>query len=81
PCETQDEIDHYWEQLSADPNAEQCGWCKDKFGVSWQVIPTVLGEMMKNGTNEQRARVTKAFLTMKKFDIAKLQEAYKGNGT
>lgn len=81
PCEPQDEIDHYWAKLSADPNAEQCGWCKDKFGISWQILPTVFGEMMKNGTHEQKASVTKAFLAMKKFDFAKLQKAYKGNGT
>src|SRR5271168_1941140 len=49
PCEDQKEIDYYWEHLSADPNAGQCGWCKDKFGLSWQVWPTRLGEMMSNG--------------------------------
>jgi predicted 3-demethylubiquinone-9 3-methyltransferase (glyoxalase superfamily) len=78
PCETQDEIDYYWEKLSAVPEAEQCGWLKDKYGLSWQVSPTVLGEMMKNGTREQIDRVTQAFLPMKKFDIAALNRAYKG---
>lgn len=78
PCDTQEEIDYFWEKLSADPKAEQCGWCKDKFGVSWQVCPIAIGEMMKKGTETQIARVTKAFLTMKKFDIAKLKEAYEG---
>ena len=75
-CATQEEIDHYWKKLSADPKAEQCGWCKDKFGVSWQVSPTILNEMMNNGTREQIDRVTQAFLPMKKFDIAALKRAY-----
>jgi len=75
-CKDQPEIDKYW-KLSSVPEAEQCGWLKDKFGVSWQVVPTALGEMMKNGTREQIDRVTQAFLPMKKFDIAKLEEAYK----
>ncbi len=78
PCETQAEIDYYWEKLSADPQAEQCGWLKDKFGVSWQVWPTAIGEMMKNGTREQIDRITQAFLPMKKFDLATLQRAYEG---
>ncbi len=76
PCETQEEIDYHWEKLSADPQAEQCGWLKDKYGVSWQVWPTAMGEMMTKGTPEQVARVTKAFLPMKKFDIAALKRAY-----
>jgi predicted 3-demethylubiquinone-9 3-methyltransferase (glyoxalase superfamily) len=79
PCETQDEIDYYWEKLSADPNAGQCGWLKDKFGLSWQVWPTLMGEMMETGTPEQIARVTQAFLPMKKFDIAKLRAAFEGS--
>jgi len=78
PCKTQDEIDYYWEKLSAVPEAEQCGWLKDKYGLSWQVSPTVIDEMMKNGTREQIDRVTQAFLPMKKFDIATLKRAYKG---
>jgi predicted 3-demethylubiquinone-9 3-methyltransferase (glyoxalase superfamily) len=78
PCETQEEIDYYWEKLSADPNAEQCGWLKDNYGVSWQVWPTAMGEMMTKGTPEQIVRVTEAFLPMKKFDIAALQRAYRG---
>jgi predicted 3-demethylubiquinone-9 3-methyltransferase (glyoxalase superfamily) len=78
PCQTQDEIDYYWEQLSADPNAEACGWLKDQFGLSWQVWPTAIGEMMTNGTREQIDRLTQAFLPMKKFDIATLQKAYEG---
>jgi predicted 3-demethylubiquinone-9 3-methyltransferase (glyoxalase superfamily) len=78
PCQTQAEIDSYWEKLSADPQAEQCGWLKDQFGVSWQVWPTAIGEMMQNGTREQIDRITQAFLPMKKFDIATLQRAYEG---
>ncbi len=75
-CETQNEIDHYWEKLSAVPQAEQCGWLKDQFGLSWQIVPTTMGEMMSKGTREQVDRVTQAFLPMKKLDIARLQEAY-----
>jgi len=75
-CEDQKEIDYYWEKLSAVPQAEQCGWLKDKYGVSWQIVPKVMNEMMRNGTKEQINRVTQAFLPMKKFDIAKLKQAY-----
>jgi predicted 3-demethylubiquinone-9 3-methyltransferase (glyoxalase superfamily) len=78
PCQTQAEIDYYWEKLSADPQAEQCGWLKDKFGLSWQVWPTAIGEMMKHDTREQIDRITQAFLPMKKFDLATLQRAYEG---
>ena len=75
-CRTQEEIDYYWGRLSSVPKAEQCGWLKDRYGVSWQVTPTIMGDMMRRGTTEQIARVTKAFLKMKKFDIAKLTAAY-----
>lgn len=78
PCESQADIDYYWDKLSADPRAEQCGWLKDKFGLSWQVWPTAMGEMMSQGTPEQLARVTKAFLPMKKFDLAALEQAFEG---
>ena len=74
-CETQEEIDFYWEKLSAVPESEQCGWCKDKFGVSWQIVPSVMKELMSGGDKERIARVTQAFLKMKKFDIEKLKEA------
>lgn len=77
-CKTQEEIDYYWEKLSAVPESEQCGWCKDKYGLSWQVVPEAMNEMMTKGTPEQVDRVTQAFLPMKKFDIATLQEAYDG---
>jgi predicted 3-demethylubiquinone-9 3-methyltransferase (glyoxalase superfamily) len=77
-CDSQDEIDYYWDSLSAVPEAEQCGWLKDKFGVSWQIVPSILGELLGSGTKEQTARVTEAFLQMKKFDIAELKRAYEG---
>lgn len=76
PCENQDEIDYYWEKLSAIPEAEQCGWLKDKFGVSWQVAPIILDEMMEKGTREQIDRLTQALLPMKKLNIKKLKEAF-----
>lgn len=75
-CEDQAEIDYYWNALSAVPEAEQCGWLKDRFGVSWQIVPTMMDDMMRNGTKEQMERVTKAFLAMKKFDIAELTRAF-----
>src|ERR671923_351656 len=77
-CENQQEINYYWDKLSADPKAEQCGWLKDKFGLSWQITPVEMEEMMRKGSREQIARVTEAFLRMKKFDLAKLRKAYQG---
>ena len=77
-CDSQKEIDEYWAKLSAHPESEQCGWLKDKFGLSWQIVPTVMDEMMKSAGPAQMARVTQAFLQMKKFDIAALQRAYDG---
>ncbi len=77
-CDSQDEIDYYWDRLSHVPESEQCGWLKDKYGVSWQVAPRRMDEMMGSGTEEQIARVTKAFLKMKKFDVAALESAYRG---
>lgn len=78
PCEDQAEIDYFWDKLSAVPEAEQCGWIKDKFGVSWQVHSVEMDDMMTNGTPEQIDRVTQAFLKMKKFDLAALRKAYEG---
>ena len=78
-CQTQEEIDHYWDSLSAVPEAEQCGWLKDRYGLSWQVVPTAMDDMLRAGTEEQTARVTEAFLKMKKFDLAELQRAYEGS--
>lgn len=77
-CDTQEEIDYYWEKLSAVPESEQCGWLKDKYGLSWQISPAVLDQMLREGTPEQAARVTQAFLKMKKIDLAALESAYKG---
>ncbi len=77
-CDTQEEIDHYWEKLSAVPESEQCGWLKDKYGVSWQIVPTAMKRMMESGDKQKMARVTQAFLQMKKFDITALEQAYAG---
>ncbi len=77
-CETQEEIDYYWEKLSADPKSEQCGWLKDKYGLSWQIVPVSMNEMMETKDEKKLARVTEAFLKMKKFDIEELQKAYEG---
>jgi predicted 3-demethylubiquinone-9 3-methyltransferase (glyoxalase superfamily) len=74
-CDSQKEIDYYWDQLSADPAAEQCGWLKDKYGLSWQITPTEMDEMLATNDQGKIARVTEAFLQMKKFDLAKLREA------
>lgn len=73
-CRNQEEIDYYWASLSAYPEAEACGWCKDQYGLSWQITPVALGKYM-SGTPEQIQRVTQAFLKMKKFDIAALERA------
>ena len=77
-CDTQNEIDYYWEKLSAVPEAEQCGWLKDKYGVSWQIVPAVMDEMLSNPDRARIDRVTQAFLKMKKFDLAQLKKAYEG---
>jgi len=78
-CDTQEEIDYYWEKLSSNPEFEQCGWLQDKYGLSWQIVPTALNDMLKNGTPEQRKSVTEAFMPMKKLDINELEKAYKEN--
>jgi predicted 3-demethylubiquinone-9 3-methyltransferase (glyoxalase superfamily) len=77
-CESQEEVDYYWQKLTADPKAEQCGWLKDRYGLSWQIVPTVLNRMLEDKNPEKVSRVTNAFLQMKKFDIAALQRAYDG---
>ena len=76
-CETQEEVDYYWEKLSegGDEKAQQCGWLKDKYGVSWQVVPKVLPEMLSNPDSEKSQRAMKAMLQMKKIDIAELERA------
>ena len=76
-CETQEEIDYYWGKLSAYPEAEQCGWLKDKYGLSWQIVPNLMDEMLKDNDEKKIERVTESFLQMKKLNIAKLKEAYK----
>ena len=79
-CETQEEVDYYWEKLSegGDKKAQQCGWLKDKYGVSWQVIPSVLGELLGDPDSEKSQRAMKAMLQMKKIDIEKIKRAYDG---
>ncbi len=77
-CDTQEEVDYYWEKLSAVPEAEQCGWLKDRYGLSWQIVPTAMSRMMTDKDEKKLARVTEAFLKMKKFDIAALERAYRG---
>lgn len=77
-CDTQEEIDYYWDRLSHAPEAEQCGWLKDRYGLSWQIVPAGMDEMMRRGREDQIARVTQAFLKMKKLDLAALRQAYEG---
>ncbi|MGE5645704.1 MAG: VOC family protein [Acidobacteriota bacterium] len=75
PCDTQEEIDYFWEKLSADAQAGQCGWLKDKYGLAWQITPARMGELLGGGDKARTERVTQAFLKMKKFDIAALERA------
>lgn len=77
-CQTQEEVDYYWEKLSedGDKKAQQCGWLKDKFGLSWQIVPAALSEMMQDKDAEKTERVMKAMLQMKKIDIKALKQAY-----
>jgi len=79
-CETQEEIDHYWEKLGAggDPKAQQCGWLKDKFGLSWQVVPSILPKLISGPDATKSQRVMKALLAMKKLDIRELERAARG---
>ena len=79
-CDTQEELDHFWEKLSAggDPQAQQCGWLKDRFGVSWQIVPRVLTELLKDADPTKSQRVMGALLQMKKLDIAALKRAHAG---
>jgi len=81
-CETQEEVDYYWEKLSAggDKKAQQCGWLKDKYGASWQVVPRALIEMLQDADSAKSQRAMKAVLQMKKFDIDELRRAYGGSG-
>ena len=79
-CENQDELDHYWNKLAegGDPKSQQCGWLKDKFGVSWQIVPTAIAKMMADPDPVKTNRVMQSLLQMKKLDIATLQNAYQG---
>ena len=77
-CETQEEVDYYWDRLLEGGEAEQCGWLKDKFGVSWQIIPTIIGELMQDSDPERSKRVMKVLLRMVKLDIDMLKKAYNG---
>ena len=75
-CETQEELDELWEKLSEGGEKEQCGWLKDKFGVSWQIVPTVLGEMLQDKDPKKSEKVMEALLRMDKIDIETLKQAY-----
>lgn len=77
-CETQEEVDKFWEKLSDGGQEVQCGWLKDKYGLSWQVVPTVLSEMLQDKDPAKSQRVMKAMLQMKKLDIKTLKQAYEG---
>jgi predicted 3-demethylubiquinone-9 3-methyltransferase (glyoxalase superfamily) len=79
-CETEEEVDHYWNKLGegGDPSAQQCGWLKDKFGLSWQVIPREMIQMLSDRDKEKRSRAMEAMLQMKKLDLSELRRAYEG---
>ncbi len=77
-CRDQEEVDYFWSRLSAVKEAEQCGWCKDKFGLSWQIIPTRLGELTTDPSREKANRVVNAMLKMHKIVIKELEDAYRG---
>jgi predicted 3-demethylubiquinone-9 3-methyltransferase (glyoxalase superfamily) len=81
-CKSQDEVDYYWERLSegGDENAQQCGWLKDKYGVSWQIVPTLLGELLSDPDPKRSGSVIKAMLQMKKIDLEALKRAYDEQG-
>ena len=76
-CENQEEVDYYWEKLSAVPQSEMCGWLKDKYGLSWQIVPTVLSKLLTDKDAKKSQRVMQAMLQMKKINIAELEKAYK----
>ena len=80
-CDTQEEVDHFWDKLTpgGDPKIQQCGWLQDRYGVSWQIVPRVLQEMISDKDPEKAGRAMKAMLVMKKLDIDGLQRAYNGN--
>lgn len=77
-CKTQKEVDYYWDKLSNGGEIQMCGWLKDKFGLSWQIVPTIIGEMMASKNSAKASRAMQALMTMKKLDIATLKKAYEG---
>ncbi len=79
-CETQQEVDHYWDKLTAggDPKAQQCGWLKDRYGVSWQVVPTIVPRLVADPDRQKSGRAMQALMQMQKLDIAALERAYEG---
>lgn len=77
-CEDQAEVDYYWSKLSAVPESEQCGWCKDKFGMSWQIVPKRLGELLSDPDKEKANRAMQAMMKMHKIDVAELEAAFEG---
>lgn len=77
-CNDQEEVDYYWEKLSHVPESEQCGWCKDKFGLSWQIIPKRLGELITDSDTEKAGRAVQAMMKMHKIDVAVLEAAFEG---
>lgn len=77
-CDTQEEVDYYWDRLSEGGTESQCGWLKDRFGLSWQIVPVILPELLQDKDSEKANRVMMAMLRMKKIDIQKLQQAYEG---
>ncbi|MBV1705467.1 MAG: VOC family protein [Hyphomicrobiales bacterium] len=78
PCDTQEEIDHYWSRLAADPAAGRCGWIKDRYGLSWQIWPKAIAQMMEGADSTAKARVTRAIMASKKFEIVELRRALAG---
>ncbi|HRF93916.1 MAG TPA: VOC family protein, partial [Aggregatilineales bacterium] len=74
-CDTQEEVDHFWNKMSAHPDSEQCGWLKDKYGVSWQIVPKILGELLNHPDPEKARNVMEVMLQMKKMDIEALKRA------
>ena len=77
-CENQEEVDDFWEKLSEGGKESQCGWLSDKYGITWQIVPSALGKMLSDKDPEKSKRVTQAMLQMKKLDVAKLEQAYEG---
>jgi predicted 3-demethylubiquinone-9 3-methyltransferase (glyoxalase superfamily) len=80
-CESQQEVDELWEKMSAGGQKLQCGWLKDRFGLSWQIIPSVLSQLLEDKDAEKSGRVWKAMLQMEKIDIQKLKQAYEAQGS